>query len=146
MDLPRTVGRLQHQQYVLVAGPFFESEFHAVQGKDPIASDIARDIKRFADVGNYASYCRCVGAKKMSNFKKKGEGNRKNGNKYLAWAFVEAAHFAVQANEQIRKFFQRKAAKKNKIVATKAVAHKLARACYHIMKDQTMFDVTKAFA
>ena len=104
------------------------------------------DIKRFSDVGNFASYCRCVGSKKMSNFKKKGEGNRKNGNKYLAWAFVEAAHFAVQANEQIRKFFQRKAAKKNKIVAIKAVAHKLARACYHVMKNQTEFDVTKAFA
>lgn len=104
------------------------------------------DIKRFSDVGNYASYCRCVGTQKMSNFKKKGEGNRKNGNKYLAWAFVEAAHFAVQANDQIRKFFQRKAAKKNKIVAIKAVAHKLARACYHVMKNQTEFDVTRAFA
>ena len=104
------------------------------------------DITRFADVGNFASYCRCVDSKKMSNGKKKGEGNRKNGNKYLAWAFVEAAHFAVAANERIRKFFQRKAAKKNKIIATKAVAHKLARACYHIMKNKTEFDVTKAFA
>jgi transposase len=104
------------------------------------------DIKRFDDVGNYASYCRCVESRKMSNDKKKGEGNRKNGNKYLAWAYVEAAHFAIQANERIRKFYQRKAAKKNKIVAIKAVAHKLARACYHIMKEQTMFDVTRAFA
>jgi hypothetical protein len=58
----------------------------------------------------------------------------------LAWAFVEAAHFAVQANERIRKFFQRKAAKKNKVVAIKAVAHKLARASYHVMKDQTDFE------
>ena len=104
------------------------------------------DIKRFAEVGHYASYCRCVETKKMSNFKKKGEGNRKNGNKYLAWAFVEAAHFAMGANERIQRFFQRKAAKKNKIVALKAVAHKLARACYHVMKNQTEFDVTKAFA
>jgi len=104
------------------------------------------DINRFSEVGHYASYCRCVDSKKMSNFKKKGEGNRKNGNKYLAWAYVEAAHFAVVANERIRKFFQRKAAKKNKIVAIKAVAHKLARACYHVMKNQTEFDVTKAFA
>ena len=104
------------------------------------------DINRFSEVGHYASYCRCVESRKMSNFKKKGEGNRKNGNKYLAWAFVEAAHFAVVANERIRRFFQRKAAKKNKIVAIKAVAHKLARACYHVMKNQTEFDVNKAFA
>jgi transposase len=45
-------------------------------------------IERFADVGNYASYCRCVGSAHMSNGKKKGEGNTKNGNRYLAWAYV----------------------------------------------------------
>ena len=48
------------------------------------------EIERFAGVGNYASYCRCVGSKKISNGKRKGSGNTKNGNKYLAWAFVEA--------------------------------------------------------
>ena len=47
------------------------------------------DIARFADVGNYASYCRCVSSRHESNGKKKGEGNTKNGNRYLAWAFVE---------------------------------------------------------
>jgi transposase len=48
------------------------------------------EIERFASVGNYASYCRCVGSQKISNGKRKGSGNTKNGNKYLAWAFVEA--------------------------------------------------------
>ena len=32
------------------------------------------EIERFASVGNYASYCRCVGSKKISNGKKKGQG------------------------------------------------------------------------
>ena len=41
------------------------------------------DIRRFASVGNFASYCRCVGSQKISNGKKKGKGNTKNGNKYL---------------------------------------------------------------
>jgi transposase len=36
------------------------------------------NIERFADVGNYASYCRCVGSTHESNGKKKGEGNTKN--------------------------------------------------------------------
>ena len=31
-----------------------------------------------------------------SNGKKKGEGNTRNGNKYLSWAFVEAANFALR--------------------------------------------------
>ncbi len=103
-------------------------------------------ITRFEKVGQFASYARCVSSSRWSNGKKKGEGNRKNGNKYLAWAFVEAAIYAVRFNEQIRKFHQRKKAKVNGIVAIKAVAHKLARACYHVLKKQESFDVTRAFA
>ncbi len=106
----------------------------------------AGDMDRFVKVGRFASYARCVGSSRWSNGKKKGEGNRKNGNKYLAWAFIEAAHYAVRYNERIRKFYQRKQAKTNKIVAAKAVAHKLARACYHVLKDQKPFDEAKAFA
>lgn len=104
------------------------------------------DIRRFADVGNYASYCRCVGSQKISNGKKKGKGNTKNGNKYLSWAFIEAANFAIRFSARIKSFYQRKRAKTHGIVALKAVAHKLCRACYYIIKDQVAFDVTKAFA
>jgi transposase len=106
----------------------------------------AGDMKRFKKVGHFASYARCVGSSRWSNGKKKGEGNRKNGNKYLAWAFIEAAHFAIRYNERIREFYQRKMAKTNKIVAAKAVAHKLARACYHVLKDQEVFEEALAFA
>lgn len=45
-------------------------------------------IKRFPKVGDYVSYCRKVPTKWTSNGKKKGKGNKKNGNRYLAWAFV----------------------------------------------------------
>lgn len=104
------------------------------------------EIARFAKVGNYASYCRCVGSEHISNGKRKGRGNTKNGNKYLAWAYIEAANFAVRYNEQIQRYYQRKAARTNRIVAIKTVAHKLARACYYILRDQVTFDVNKAFA
>jgi transposase len=104
------------------------------------------DIGRFADVGNYASYCRCVGSQKISNGKKKGQGNTKNGNKYLSWAFVEAANFAIRYCSRIKSFYQKKKAKSHGVLALKAVAHKLCRACYCIMKDQVAFEVTKAFA
>ena len=103
------------------------------------------DIQRFPDVGNYASYCRCVGSTKLTNGKKKGEGNRKNGNKYLCWAYVEAANFAVWSYPYIRKYYQKKMSKTNKIVAIKTVAHKLARASYYVMKDQEVFIPKKAF-
>jgi transposase len=86
------------------------------------------------------------GEPKVSNGKKKGQGNTKNGNKYLAWAFVEAANFAIRFNARIKSFYQRKKSKSHGVVALKAVAHKLCRACYYIMKDRLPFDVTKAFA
>jgi len=40
---------------------------------------------------------------------------------------------------------QRKRARTNGVVAIKTVAHKLARACYYIMRDRVPFDVNKAF-
>ena len=103
-------------------------------------------IDRFADVGNFASYARCVDSVHTSNGKKKGEGNVKNGNKYLCWAFVEAANFAKRLCPEAKRFHERKKARTNNIVATKALAHKLARACYHILKESKPFDVTRCFA
>ncbi len=103
-------------------------------------------IERFAAVGNFASYGRCVTSKRVSNHKKKGQGNIKNGNRYLAWAFVEAAHFARRYCPEAKRFYERKKARTNTTVATKALAHKLARACYHILKEKKPFDVKRCFA
>lgn len=59
---------------------------------------------------------------------------------------MEAANFAVRYNARVRRFYQRKQAKTKGVVAIKAVAHKLARACYYILRDQVPFEVSKAFA
>lgn len=103
------------------------------------------DIGRFASAGNYTSYCRCVKSNRISNSKKKGEGNRKNGNKYLEWAYVEAANFARRFCPEAKKYYQRKTAKTNQIVATKALASKISKACYFIMRDQEVFKIEKIF-
>jgi transposase len=103
-------------------------------------------VGRFAGVGNYASYSRCVGAERLSNGKRKGRGNTKSGNKYLAWAYLEAANFAVRYNPTIKRYYQRKKARTNGVVAIKTVAHKLARACYWMLRDGTDFEVGRAFA
>ena len=102
-------------------------------------------VARFAKVGNFSSYCRCVDSLRESNDKKKGEGNTKNGNKYLAWAFVEAANFARRYCPQAKSFYERKKRKSNGVLATKALAHKLARACYHMLSEQKPFDVSRCF-
>lgn len=103
------------------------------------------DIKRFEKVGHFASYCRCVESKKISNSKKKGKGNSKNGNKYLSWAFIEAANFCIRYNEQAKRYYQKKSAKTKSVVALKAIAHKLARASYYVMRDGVPFDSEKLF-
>jgi transposase len=105
----------------------------------------AGEMSRFPSVGNFSSYCRCVKSIRLSNNKKKGNGNRRNGNKYLAWAFMEAANFAIRFEPIIQRFYQRKSAKKGSVVARKAVAHKLARAAYYVMRGQTPFDVNRCF-
>jgi transposase len=103
------------------------------------------DISRFRSVGNYSSYCRCVGSKKTSNGKKKGENNKRNGNKYLAWAYVEAANFAARYCQSAQRFYQRKMADKNGIVATKALSNKICRASYYMMREHVPFDESNLF-
>ena len=103
------------------------------------------DIKRFPTVGDYSSYCRCVKSERSSNKKKKGEGNRKNGNKYLAWAYVEAANFAVRSYPDFQSFYNRKKSKRNGIVAIKALSNKLARGSYYVMRDKVPYEASKMF-
>ena len=103
------------------------------------------EIARFKKVGNFASYCRLVKSTRLSAGKRKGSGNARNGNPYLSWAFSEAAHFAVRYHPEAKRCFQRKKSKTNGIVAIRAVAHKLARAAYYVMRDQVPFDPEKTF-
>jgi transposase len=103
-------------------------------------------ISRFRKVGNYVSYCRKVGSSWTSNGKTKGKGNKKNGNKYLAWAYSETAELARRYDAQARAYFQRKAQRTNRMVAHQALAHKLARAAYYIMRDNVPFMPGKLFS
>ena len=102
-------------------------------------------MRRFATVGHDASYCRCVQSTKISHGKRKGQGNVKNGHPYRAWAYRETAQFAIRFSPSVQRFDQRKQAKSPLMVARKAVAHTLARACYYVMRDLVPFDVQKAF-
>jgi transposase len=128
-------------------------EFHGLKTVSGIGDVLALtialetgDVHRFASAGKFASYARMVDSRRESNGKTKGVGNRKCGNKHLSWAFIEAAHYAVRYDPSVRRFYQRKCAKGLSVVAIKAVAHKLARACYHIMREGVPYDGTRAFA
>lgn len=102
-------------------------------------------ISRFDQVGNYASYCRKVSSKWTSNGKIKGKGNKKNGNRYLAWAFSEAAELARRHDARARAYYDQKLKKSNRMVAHNALAHKLARASYYVMRDRVSFMSKRLF-
>jgi transposase len=103
------------------------------------------DIARFPSDGDFASYCRAVDAKRLSNGKQKGANNQKCGNKYLSWAFVEAANFAKRGDLNCRRWYDRKQAKTSNVVAIKALACKLAKAAWHIMAHKTDYDEKRMF-
>lgn len=103
------------------------------------------DIRRFQSDGHFASYCRTVDAQRLSNGKQKADNNQKCGNVYLAWAFVEAANFARRYDEHCRRWYDRKAAKTSKVIATKALACKLSKAAWHVMTGPGGYDAKRMF-
>lgn len=103
------------------------------------------DIRRFPTVGDYSSYCRCVKSIRTSAGKIIGYGNRRNGNKYLSWAYVEAAQAARRFHEAVRTYYEKKMVRTNRIVAIKALSHKLTRASYYVMRDQVDYDPGRLF-
>jgi transposase len=104
-------------------------------------------IERFATAGNYVSYCRAVQAEKLSNERKKGENNRKCGNQYLSWAWMETAIFAIRYSPEIKSWYQRKLRRCGNlsVLALKAVAAKLAKAGYYMLKKKEAFKMEQVF-
>ena len=84
-------------------------------------------------------------SKRLSNGKKKGDNNQKCGNKYLAWAFVEAANFARRYDKACRRWYDRKAGKTSTVLATKALACKLAKAAWYVMAHGVAYDAKRMF-
>lgn len=105
----------------------------------------AAEISRFPSAEDFASYCRTVAAIKTSNGKKKADNNRKCGNRYLAWAFIEAANMIRRYDERAKRWHARKLAKSNNVIATKALACKLAKAAWHILSKGSLYDGDRLF-
>jgi transposase len=153
LELVSEQRRLQHalEQQVLAVmklhGPFLR--LLSIPGIGPILGMVIAletgPIGRFASAGDYASYCRTVNSRCESDGKKKGENNRKNGNRYLSWAYVEAANFAARYNARAQAWFGLKQARTNRVVAVKALACKLSKAAYYMLRDEVAFDEDKLF-
>jgi transposase len=107
------------------------------------------DIGRFNDARQFASYCRLVpGIAQSSDKVKKGKG-KKQGNHYLKYAFTQAANIAVRFYPKLRKFRDRHANRRKGnaaiMVANCILAHKIANATFHMLKEGVSFDEAKLF-
>lgn len=140
-------GRIRELEKAALAQVKLRPEFTKLLGATGIGRVLALvimletgEIHRFRKAGNYTSYCRCVKAKRESNGRAKGANNRKNGNRYLCWAYIEAANFMRRYCPAAKAWYQRKVSRSKKVVATKALAAKIAKACYYVMRDQVDFE------
>jgi len=60
----------------------------------------------------------------------------KQGNKFIRWILVEAAHVAVRKDPALKSFYQRIRYKNGTHKATVAVARKLLTYVYHVLKKK----------
>jgi transposase len=103
------------------------------------------DISRFAEVGNFISYCRLVKCPQESAGKKTGSRNSKIGNVHLKWAFSEAACLFLRGNEEGQRYQQKLACKYGKGKALSIIAQQIARSAYAILKAKQPFDPRRFF-
>jgi transposase len=100
-------------------------------------------VTRFDTRQQFCSYARLCGAVQTSDNKRTGAGNKKAGNAWLKWAFSEAAVLSAQKDERVGALLNRLAAKLGKAKAYSALAHKLGRAFYHMLRTKQVFDVER---
>ncbi|KEA63396.1 Mobile element protein [Marinobacterium lacunae] len=98
------------------------------------------DIRRFDSVQKFASYSRLVKCKAESAGKSYGTLGNKIGNAHLKWAFSEAAVLYLKGNPKAQRYLQRLQKRMNKAKALSALAHKLGRAVYFMLKNEKVFD------
>jgi len=98
------------------------------------------DIHRFESVQKFASYSRLIKCKAESAGKTYGTQGNKIGNAHLKWAFSEAAVLYLRGNPDAQKLLQRFQKRMSKAKALSALAHKLGRTVYFMLKNEKVFD------
>ena len=133
-----------------VDDPQAYARLRSVPGVGPVLALVLlyeiHDSKRFAEVGQFLSYARLVRCSHESAGKVKGSGGRRIGNAHLRWAFGEAACLLLRESDAAKKWLARKERKSGKGRALGALAAKLGRAVYHLLRKGEAFDAKRFFA
>ena len=101
------------------------------------------DIQRFPRVQEFVSYCHLVKCAKESAGKRYGTSGTKIGNAFLKGAFSEAAVLFLRNHPHGQTYLTLLEKKHGKGKAFTVLAHKLARAVYHMLKRHTAFDIRR---
>jgi transposase IS116/IS110/IS902 family protein len=118
-----------------------------VPGVGPIVATTAvavfSDIHRFPTAKHAASYSGVVPSTHQSG-DRDGHGRiTKKGSGELRAMLCEAAHHAARSNHPLNPYFRKLCAKRGYKMAVMAVAHRLCRILYAMLKNRTHFDVGK---
>jgi transposase len=103
------------------------------------------DVRRFEEAGQFLSYARLVRCVHESAGKRQGTGGNRIGNAHLKWAFSEATCLLVRASERAKKWLARREKKHGKKRALGALAARLGRAVYHLLRKGEAFDEQRFF-
>lgn len=126
------------------------ARLRSIPGVGPVLSLILlyeiHDIRRFPEAGQFLSYARLVRCVHESAGKKQGTGGNKIGNAHLKWAFSEAVCLLLRQSPRAKTWLARREKKHGKKKALGALAARLGRAAYHMLRKGEVFDETRFFA
>jgi transposase len=98
------------------------------------------DIRRFPTVKHFLSYTGLVPGRDRSGQIERPQPIHRQGDKYLRWAFVEAAVPATRADAALRALYERLRIRRGAVagpnVAKVAVARKLAALVYRLLREE----------
>jgi transposase len=97
-------------------------------------------IERFPTPSRFASYCGVVCSTYSSGGKTYHGGLIPSCNRYLRYAFIEAAWTAVQVSPYFRSFFKRLRHRKTSSVAIVAVARRMAEIAWVCLKRKRLYE------
>ncbi len=133
-----------------VDDPQAYARLRSVPGVGPVLALVLlyeiHDIRRFAGEGQFLSYARLVRCAHESAGKKQGTGGNKIGNAHLKWAFAEATCLLLRASARAKAWLARREKKHGKKRALGALAARLGRAVYHLLRKGEAFDEGRFFA
>jgi transposase len=126
------------------------ARLRSVPGVGPVLSLILlyeiHEIRRFPEAGQFLSYARLVRCVHESAGKKQGTGGNKIGNAHLKWAFSEAVCLLLRQSPKAKTWLARREKRHGKKKALGALAARLGRAVYHLLRKGEVFDETRFFA